>query len=425
MAGPAGDGARFVGCDTIGGTINGVHEFGSAESVGGPGYCRYQDGTVSECVSSTGGVDGRGVSCARRAFLGAPLECCNKDYDSNPGPGQANCFTTNGAGGTQTCDPEYRGPKRSGCRTQYQSYCLEGAPAGQPGSYTEKWLNNNSPCVVTLTQNYQPGVNGGQAYSQALLGGLMNRYFNVDGFKLTQPGQPGFNVFQDRILELANKFPNAAAPFLQEQLCTVYSRTDASKAFNIASFCGCYLPANQYQTTQNQVGLSKQCDPLCTFATAVPLVNGQGVVQKCQQTVCIINDVSVNLVNSRGGDISFNQLCGNCNDAGCSCSIVDVNINAQNSTIGDINLKQNCTSTNCFKTNPDNGQLIPVSCDATANQQDGELETGRQGQANEDQIQKNNKALRITVISVGVAVFVLLIVGLLLIFWASGRKTRV
>lgn len=406
---------RNQACQLFGGNNGSTYEWGDAKGTG-VGSCKYQNTTTSICTSS-GGVSGEGVLCTRKNFLGDPLTCCNKDYDLNQGVNNSNCFSDSNR--RLTCDPAYRGPKRSGCQTQYLTYCLAGnKPGSNPadsGTYTSKWLDSNSPCRIALDQNYNSST--GQQYAQNLLGGLFNRYFNIDGFQISTPGGANYNTFQNTLLMLAREYPNAAAPFLRDKLCPAYSREDLSTSLDKTNFCGCYLPLSQYRSDPNNLGLQIQCDPVCNVATNVPLVQN-GVVQSCTSSFCIIDNVTVNLINSRAGNINLGQVCSSCPNGACQCSIVDVNISASNSKIGNIDLNQACGTQTCYRSNPDGNGYETISCSATTEEQNQEYESGLANRRNEETAENSNRALRITFIVIGVVIVVLVIVGLIILLKA-------
>lgn len=318
--------------------------------------CNYQNGTTNKCLS--GGVTGTGVKCQRIAFTGNPYTCCTRDYDSNKLLNS--CFVTDSKG--RTCAPEYRGYTQTGCQVEMQNACLAGDAPGtdpqQPRSFTANWYpgNTNSGitgqpyCVIALQQNLAKG-GGNREYAQQLMASLYQKYLD-SGFKITSPNMPGYNLFQERLLELSLLYPDAAAPFLQNKLCSAYTRQELSQNLDLTKFCGCHLPPSEYDEARNTLGVSKECDPLCNIATAIPPVDPvTGNSIKCKNNICIIDDATINLVNSRAGNISLGQVCSGCSGGTCNCSIIDVNIISTGSKIGDINLEQECGgSLNCYQT---------------------------------------------------------------------------
>jgi hypothetical protein len=394
-------GGQAEACKNLG-NLNGESEWDVSSADKG---CFFQTGTVNQCISGAGGITGKNVTCSHARFFGDRRTCCRQDYTSNGV--NSNCFTNNGKA---TCDPEYRGPINTGCRLFYEDYCVSGNPPGSnpdaEGTYSSKWLGTNSECTVALSKNYNEGGSG-LDYSQKLFSELLNKYLETNSFV---PNGPKYSPFQDRILELARLYPLASAPALQSY-CTGFSRSDLENNLPLTNLCGCYLNSDQYTTVENQLGVPIQCDSVCSLATNIPRVENNEVL-RCNQTLCIIDDVSVNLVNSSLETLSFQQLCGNCRNAQCSCSIVNLNINAENSKIGNINLEQECSSSNCYKVNPNTGSLVVVDCFVSAEEQERQAEEGSNDQENEQEQEDNKKAWRIVFIVSAVVLFFLFILAL-------------
>ena len=110
---------------------------------------------------------------------------------------------------------------------------------------------------------------------------------------------------------------------------------------------------------------------MCNRAGTIPIVGINGEAINCRQTICLIDDVTLNLVNAQiGGGIEFNQICGNCPGAQCSCIVSNTTIDIENSTIGGnfVPVGEGCGSFLCSQTNPGTTgpNIINVPCDGTA-----------------------------------------------------------
>ena len=368
--------------------------------------CNYQNGTTNKCLS--GGVSGTGVQCQRLAFTGNAYACCTRDYDSNKLIN--NCFDTDDK--INTCAPEYRGYTQTGCQVEMENSCLAGdPPTSDPRdsrSFTSNWYPNETNsgvtgqpyCVLAIQQNLAKG-GGNREYAQKLMASLYQKYLN-SGFTITTPNMPGYNLFQERLLELSILYPDAAAPYLQNTLCSQYTREELSQNLDLTKFCGCYLPPSQYNEALNAVGISKECDPICNIASAIPPVDPvSGNTIKCKNNICVIDDTTINLVNSRVGNISLGQVCGGCSTGSCNCSIIDVNISATGSKIGNIDLSQECGGNlNCFQTT--SAGVKPVDCATYTGNED--IPT-----TPEDETIATSNYLKYVLIAVGV-IFVILII---------------
>jgi hypothetical protein len=142
--------------------------------------------------------------------------------------------------------------------------------------------------------------------------------------------------------------------------CQNYTSEDLQKDGTLQVLCGCHLPQNDYKFSG--WGIPSSCDPLCLYQNTVQ----NATYQPCKSTSCIIDNVTVDIINSQvGNGINFGQVCGSCGGSGvCECWLSGININDVNSIInGGINLSQSCNN-NCFYVpegqDPRTG--IPVDC---------------------------------------------------------------
>jgi hypothetical protein len=106
------------------------------------------------------------------------------------------------------------------------------------------------------------------------------------------------------------------------------------------------------QPNQYPYGVTVNCDPICWFADT--LENKK--TPHCDSSVCILDDVTINLVKSKG-DVSLNTMCGDNNDGTCYIHNVDI---SEFDSAGDINLKQQCGACYTFndKVSADKAQLV-------------------------------------------------------------------
>lgn len=121
---------------------------------------------------------------------------------------------------------------------------------------------------------------------------------------------PRYNSFQNDLLQLCTdpRLPGVCVPFI-ENYCKAYSRATISTSPILASFCGCYTtPDPDYSKYAGP-----ECDPLCHRVTTVQRPNGVGSVLRCSDTVCVIDDVAINLEQSTvGGGVNISQICPGC-----------------------------------------------------------------------------------------------------------------
>jgi hypothetical protein len=147
---------------------------------------------------------------------------------------------------------------------------------------------------------------------------------------------------------------------LLDQYCESFTRDDLSKDPTLQTICGCHLatstPAsnaglklsrkpqgNQY----DYPGMTQTCDPICAYSGTI-----QTNAPQCAQTVCIMDKISINEINSNCGDITINQVCGQAPSGGGvgNCYISNVDVDLINSDCGGVFLHQNCGA--CFTFDP-------------------------------------------------------------------------
>lgn len=286
-------------------------------------------------------------------FNGNCRSCCLQSYDSTRV--LTDCFTDTG-----TCSNECRYGSKFGCQTIFVNTCTNASG----GDYNRAWFQSTQPfCTTVARQNiYTPNgdfIDENIPFIQHQMLTVFSRAF-PNGF--SEPG----NTFQQNIQVFCKDNPEACAPALTK-MCSEYTVTELSTQPNIAKLCGCYLPPVQYARSQNLYGLPRQCQPICNTGNTVRYVNPQTYQQEiCTSSTCIIDNITVNLLNSTAGNINLTQFCSSCGiSTPCSCRISNVNITAVDAALKNITLDQKCGSNvECFAANPNdlNGPAIKVDC---------------------------------------------------------------
>lgn len=151
--------------------------------------------------------------------------------------------------------------------------------------------------------------------------------------------------------------------------CSSYSRDDLEKDETLQVLCGCHLQPKDYP--YSGWGIPSSCDSICLYENTIQ----NSSYQKCQSNSCIIDNVTVDIINSEvDNGINFGQVCGSCGSHSgsrdgtnpvCECWLSGININDINSIIkGGINLQQSCGG-KCFyvPSGQDPRLGIPVDCD--------------------------------------------------------------
>ena len=223
-----------------------------------------------------------------------------------------------------------------------------------------EWFANDCSCPTQSSQQDQTFFNTLFTNFYAGLGTPGIWIPGVTPGTSTEPTDEQLN-FQSLLADLCNQPANGGkCSSLWTQQCQNYTRSDAEHPL-IRQFCGCYLPEDQYNGLSTDL---RACDPLCSGLDTVQFFPSATATQpqQCTTDVCIIDDVTINVINSDLGNITFQQICQNCGPGNCRCIISDINILAQNSDLGQLNLQQNCGSaTECFAIV--NGQNQAVPCD--------------------------------------------------------------
>lgn len=367
-----------------------------------------QDFNCNGCVPL---FDGQSLLCQRVSFTGDPSTCCLNDLactgiPSNNPPAcysdparQHACSDGIPAVGSQVPVPNYRSITSIDCQDVLIQYCTGTLPTDNPSSV--EWLNrwtvggprscsnalarnifrtgNTGPCIVVPPVpgicNIHPvqTVNAeGYFWAQNVMDLAIARY-TQQGFEIgTLPGLPGYNPWQDYIYNtVCCPYPGVCAPALTT-VCETKTAQRISLNPTLAQWCGCYLPEPEYQAYSVKFNIPPACTPMCNRVGTIPVVGINGEAVNCDQSVCLIDDVTVNIINSTiGGGIDFNQICSNCPGATCSCVVSNTTIDIANSTIGGnlVPIGQGCGSFTCNQTNPGNTgpTNIAVPCGQTLN----------------------------------------------------------
>jgi hypothetical protein len=228
---------------------------------------------------------------------------------------------------------------------------------------------NNAPlaCQAFQSTNVPTAPSGtnvstdGFIWAQKMMAKVIQNYVSNGGKLDAMEGEPGGNIKFNRLVkQICSQTPGLCYQGLK-QFCSSATVDGMADHLETLKWCGCYMPPEQYSKYTNLYQINPECTPTCNNDLAIPLPDDKGTgVKSCQQSLCIIDDVSINLIRSRvGGDefgtgISIANICNSCASAGsgtsrCDCKISNVNITAIDSQIGgQINISNSCQSTQCF-----------------------------------------------------------------------------
>jgi hypothetical protein len=407
----------------------------SSDTVIAEGCVSYDD--VRRAANDCGGT-GAIVTCKRDSFIGDPLTCCLLDYNCKGGDA---CWSDQGR--KQTCDPKTRSPFSSTCQPLVNQYCTGTLPSDDPSSadWLARW-DPNSPnscynlflrrmqltpdpnrCSIPIPPSQQypgqcniptSGIDAiGWQQNQTLLNQVIQRYQEM-GYKIgTDPGQPGYNSFQEFL------YTNICCPY--SGMCSSALRkscaTQTSQRISLnpttSKWCGCHLPPEEYQAYELRYGIEPQCSPMCNRADVVKQAGRNLNPLVCTTNTCIIDNVTVNLLSSNvQGGLTFSQMCGSCGSGTCSCIISYSNVNVNNSTIGGsvIPALNECGVTTCSQTNPGlyGPETITVPCDDT---------TSNIYQEYDDRVRNSASQSRLAGVLWSLCIIGLILVLIIILFW--------
>lgn len=490
LAGPAGDGNRGTICTDIAGSEWEAHgTSGNCRYNSANGRERME---TTWCCNGGCPIAGSGSQCSRRQFNGNPKFCCLKDltcqqggvigddFWGKKGPDAPACFDDINPSITNykaTCGPDYRDLGSTTCQDSFFEWC---AGTGEVNlQWLDRWteagititsgdsndtrtMTLNQPCARILHRNlYQkPGSQlgmikacqafadpsnpptaaqgtsvsaSGFEWTQRLFTSAVSNYIRNGGRLDAQEGEvgahPKFNSF---VKQICTQTPGLCSQMLQ-QFCSSATADGMSRHVGTLPWCGCYMPDEQYQKYTDVYQINKECTPMCNNDIAIPLPDTVGTGRKtCTQSICIIDDVSINLARTRigggssGVGINVANICNSCGSASavtgggtvisrCDCQLSNITLNAIDSQIGgSVNITNGCRSTECFlEKKLDDGTVtkIPVDCNLGADEFDPYLQQQQELatlQAASD-LQRNTKIVWIILAAIGVCVLLWLI----------------
>lgn len=154
----------------------------------------------------------------------------------------------------------------------------------------------------------------GLTIAQEILDKFLTQYLDVHGSPIGSINQDGYIESSDFLtwyFNLCKQYPFLCQNSLTN-FCKNFTPDELLTKPVAVQWCGCYLQ-DKYYESYNKFGITKECSPLCNRPENVPLVGDDGVVIPCTDTVCMIDDLTIKLVNTfADGPIDFNQACGGC-----------------------------------------------------------------------------------------------------------------
>lgn len=232
------------------------------------------------------------------------------------------------------------------------------------------WNINNCPAAYAQAINTDP--NTLLAYNpncqnevQDLVVNLFNTYLSTNTIT-DNVTDPNFNTFQYQLLNLCTDptLPGVCGKFLggPSGYCSTFTRDEVTNSPILTDFCGCYTPPDP---TYLQITNNPACDPLCHRSlTSQKAIDETGSIISCEQNICVIDNVVVNVANSAiANGINFTTVCPGCGGGtgatGCLCVVSGVNISSTLSSIGvGANINQFCGPNSVCIVQDDEGNVI-------------------------------------------------------------------
>lgn len=193
-------------------------------------------------------------------------------------------------------------------------------------------------------------------WAQLLMNAVLAKY-RRQGYTIPSPvNSPGYSLFQQYLKNyVCCRYPIVCQQGL-EASCRNLDIDTVSSDIELADWCGCYMANSQYEEYVDNFGVNKTCTPPCNRNSSIKQVNIDNSYIPCTQGVCIIDDVTINIANSSGGEINFEQFCTGCGQVegdglssggNCSCIINDATIEVANSRFGEISIQNKCGTIQC------------------------------------------------------------------------------
>lgn len=358
----------------------------------GPLFRQAYTGSGIEC-----GLIGGSIYCERIHYKAPDLPCCLREWPGGvwgqnrestteypPPDGKDNCFLVHPITGhvdmNRTCAPETASRDTPRCAKAIGEYCaghidLNGNPTHfydlDISWLDERWIRTDTPFAT-----------GGKSICES----QMDRYLSLPGgpgtanaismmselIRKMKLSRRGINDASDAtsttsariwgiIYNYCNQYPGLCDQALFDY-CEQYNYQDLINDVPLTRLCGCFMPQSEYNRYSEHVSMPRECAPVCNRDDAIKTGNiGNMQWNRCNRTICLIDDVTVNAINS---DIALDiqQVCGGCGgegdeSTGCTCIMSGLDFTAVDSDIR-LQLEQHCTGIHCHKKEDGN-----VSCE--------------------------------------------------------------
>ena len=155
----------------------------------------------------------------------------------------------------------------------------------------------------------------GKSWARELMHDLYDKYTKTYGSfvgAINQDGLQKSDQFKEIIGTVCGKYPFLCVDFLPDACNTVTSDQLAYLSPDVRSWCGCYMNEKEYKK-YNDLSIPTECTPACNSPGTIPLIDGNQRPKICKDTICVIDDLNINITDSTyPGGFNFNQLCRSC-----------------------------------------------------------------------------------------------------------------
>lgn len=293
--------------------------------------------------------------CVPSGFAGIPthntaeeaLTCCFQDLDHLPIDSARTflpCLLYDNTTPSNMCQPEFRSitdrtpPGSSvtgGCRNLVKEYCSVADNADEllsrwnvsGSTYPAKNDAINRGCMYALRTNLYEGFPipsnpdtcfnlnrdysaQGLQWSKDTIQSLIQTYKKL-GYTLgSRPSDPTFHPLQNFILnEICSVYPAVCENLLLNE-CANKTVKQLAVNVDLMRFCGCFLSEAEIQHYTN-IQVRNECIPTCNRPDTIKRTDQYGNCITCRQSLCLIDDVTISLINSSlGGSINISNFCG-------------------------------------------------------------------------------------------------------------------
>ena len=174
--------------------------------------------------------------------------------------------------------------------------------------------------------------------------------------------------------------------------CTTEFRQQISNNPLLSRFCGCFAPLPEFfqkALLESSIkGPDNRCDYFCYKESTYSLFQTPGEsgndrrIDCNDSTICVIDSTNVNVNNTFGGNILFEQICSCRSGTLCQCflevsnqgkGILDnITDSRKKGVLTQVNFSQNCSVTQCYELD-ENGEQKIVECNKEFTPQTAEL----------------------------------------------------